>query len=131
MKMKPSELLAEAKSAAKRAYAPYSKFRVGAALLSDSGEVFCGANIENASYGLTICAERAALACGVSAGARKFIALALFSPDAETELYPCGACLQVLAEFADDLKIYYLGPGETCQQTNLKALLTHPFRSQQ
>jgi cytidine deaminase len=126
--MSPSELLAQAKLAAKRAYAPYSKFRVGTALLAESGEVFCGANIENASYGLTICAERAAVACAVGAGARKFTALALFSPDADKPLYPCGACLQVLAEFADDLKIYTQNKTGKLTRTSLKVLLPKAFR---
>jgi cytidine deaminase len=128
MKMKPNELIAQAKLAAEKAYAPYSKFRVGAALLAASGEVFCGANVENASYGLTICAERAAVACGVSAGARKFTALALFSPDADQPLYPCGACLQVLAEFAEEMKIYTQDGSGKILRTTLKVLLPKAFR---
>jgi cytidine deaminase len=128
MKMPPSELIAQAKLAAKHAYAPYSKFLVGAALLAESGEVFTGVNVENASYGLTICAERAAVACAVSAGARKFIALALFSPDTDQPLYPCGACLQVLAEFVDELKIYTRNKTGKLTRTSLKVLLPKAFR---
>jgi cytidine deaminase len=128
MKINPNKLLAQAKAAAAQAYAPYSKFRVGAALLAESGEVFCGANVENASYGLTLCAERSAAVCGVSAGVRKFTALALFSPDADAPLYPCGACLQVLAEFADDLIIYSAGKNANIISTSLQALLPQAFR---
>lgn len=100
------ELLQQAREAALNAYAPYSSFYVGAALLTDDGEVFTGANVENASYGLSVCAERAAVFAAAAAGKRRFSALALYSPSAEGRLYPCGACLQVLAEFADEMEIY-------------------------
>jgi len=93
------KLLAAAKAAQRRAYAPYSKFRVGAALLTKSGKIYTGCNVENASYGLTICAERVALAKAVSEGHRKFKAIAVVAPSAG--LSPCGACRQVLAEFGE------------------------------
>jgi len=128
MTMKPNELMAQAKLASEKAYAPYSKFRVGAALLAASGEVFCGANVENASYGLTICAERAAVACGVSAGERKFTALALFSPDTDKPLYPCGACLQVLAEFGKNLDIFTRANKGKIRHFPLKELLPKIFK---
>jgi cytidine deaminase len=101
---------------------------VGAALLAESGEVFCGANVENASYGLTICAERAAVACGVSAGVRKFVALALFSPDTDKPLYPCGACLQVLAEFGKNLDIFTQAKKGKIRHFPLKELLPKIFK---
>jgi cytidine deaminase len=93
------KLIAAAKTAQRNAYAPYSKFHVGAALLAKNGKVFTGVNIENASYGLTICAERVALTKAVSEGHRKFQAIAVVAPS--RVLSPCGACRQVLAEFGE------------------------------
>jgi len=93
------KLLVAAQAAQRRAYAPYSKFRVGAALLLANGKIFTGCNVENASYGLTICAERVAIAKAVSEGCRKFQAIAIVAPC--TAPTPCGACRQVLAEFGD------------------------------
>lgn len=120
-------LLQCAKEAAKNAYAPHSKFPVGAALLAETGEVYLGANVENASLGLTICAERAAVAAAVTLGARKFTAIAIFSPKAKTPLYPCGACLQVLAEFAADLDIFTTSAEGKTLRATLKKLLPKAF----
>jgi cytidine deaminase len=121
------DLLRLAEEASKNAYAPYSKFSVGAALLTDKGETFTGVNVENVSSGLTVCAERNAIACAVAAGARRFKAIAIFSPSAKKPLYPCGACLQVLAEFASDLNIHLKGPAGRPLRTTLKKLLPHAF----
>ena len=93
------QLLAAAQAARRQAYAPYSKFRVGAALLAADGKIFTGANVENASYGLTICAERVAVTKAVSEGHKKFQAIAIVAPSARPT--PCGACRQVLIEFGD------------------------------
>lgn len=102
----PVEKLIKAALAAREmAYAPYSRFRVGAALLTAEGKVYTGCNVENASYGLTVCAERVALFKAVSEGSRKFAALAVVS-DSTIHCVPCGACRQVLAEFGRDLKIF-------------------------
>jgi len=93
------ELFELARKAADFAYAPYSKFRVGAALVAEDGTIFTGCNVENRSFGLTICAERSAVVQGVSKGYKKFIALAISTPDSEKPVGPCGACRQVLSEF--------------------------------
>lgn len=95
------ELMARADAARENSYSPYSRYRVGCAILASSGEIYAGANIENASYGATICAERAAVCNMVMGGDRKIEALAVFTDDAG---FPCGICLQVLIEFAIDPK---------------------------
>lgn len=101
-------LIAAARAAQALAYAPYSNFKVGAALESTEGAVFTGCNVENASYGLTICAERAALSAAVSAGAQRFRRAVVVS-DVDPPAAPCGACRQVLAEFGLDLAIEGVG----------------------
>ena len=93
------ELLQKAFLAAQTAYVPYSRFRVGAALLGDDGVVYLGCNVENRSFGLTICAERTAVTKAVSEGQRSFRALAIATPDSDVPVGPCGACRQVLSEF--------------------------------
>ena len=92
-------LFAHALEAAKQSYSPYSRFKVGAALLCADGSVFSGTNIENRSFGLTTCAERNALAAAVGAGKRAFAGIVVATPDAEYPVSPCGACRQVLSEF--------------------------------
>lgn len=91
-------LVAVAWEAREMAYAPYSKFHVGAALLAEDGRVFSGCNVENISYGLTNCAERVAIGAAIAAGVRKFVAVAVVA-DTTVPISPCGACRQVLAEF--------------------------------
>jgi cytidine deaminase len=102
-------LVQAARAVQAKAYAPYSNFRVGAALESDSGDVFVGCNVENASYGLTICAERAAVCAAVSAGARRF-RRAVVVTDSDPPAAPCGACRQVLSEFGTELRVEAIGP---------------------
>lgn len=108
--MSADELLLRARQVRRHAHAPYSRFRVGAAVRDEQGRIFVGCNVENASYGLTICAERNAVAAAVAAGARRLCALTVVT-SAVPPAPPCGACLQVLAEFADpDLPITLAGP---------------------
>lgn len=94
------ELLHKAWEARERAYAPYSRFAVGAALLTTDGRIFTGCNVENISYGLTICAERVAVGTAIAAGFHNFLGLAVVA-DTTTPVSPCGACRQVLSEFGD------------------------------
>jgi len=123
------ELVAAARAARERAYAPYSGSRVGAALRTDQGEVVAGANVENASYGLAICAERAAVAAAVALGHRRFEAIAVAGPGPDP-VTPCGACRQVLREFPRgvDLEVLCAGEaGERVLATTLGALLPDSF----
>ena len=119
------KLIQAAIDARQRAYAPYSRFAVGSAILAKSGEIFDGVNVENASYGLTICAERAAVFVAVSHGVREFEAMAIAAAGQAT---PCGACRQVLAEFADELTILLIDPDQPddVREASLSELL--PFR---
>tara|TARA_R110002072_G_scaffold228234_6_gene385140 strand:+ start:18722 stop:19141 length:420 start_codon:yes stop_codon:yes gene_type:complete len=119
-------LVHKARDVRKNAYAPASKFLVGAALLTVDGRVFVGCNVENASYGLTICAERSAICAAVAAGARDVVAVAV-ATDLEEPARPCGACRQVLAEFGVDMEVLLVGRGEDVATTTLAKLLPEPF----
>ena len=124
--MKSEELLRLSKKAAETAYAPYSRFRVGAALLCSDGSVVTGANVENRSFGLTNCAERTALFTAVAAGKRDFSALAVTCLDAEAPVSPCGACRQVLSEFAEPaMPVYFQDKNGKVVETTVGALF--PF----
>ena len=119
-----AELVAVAREARDTAYAPYSGFAVGAALRTKSGRVYSGSNVENASYGVTICAERVAIFKAVSAGEREFEALAVVS---ETVAPPCGACRQVLAEFGLDTKVIIAGLDDSQEVHTVRDLLPIAF----
>jgi cytidine deaminase len=122
-----SDLIAAARNAQSNAYAPFSNFKVGAALLTDDDKVFTGANVENSSYGLTNCAERSAVFTAVSAGQRKFKRLAVFS-SCSPPASPCGACRQVLYEFAPELEIICANDKGETTKFKLNELLPAGFR---
>jgi cytidine deaminase len=121
------QLIEAARRARTHAYAPYSKFSVGAAVLTASGEIVRGCNVENASYGLTTCAERTAIFTAVAAGHTAFVGLAVATPGAHP---PCGACRQVLAEFCDDLPVLLVDAEGLLpvRTTRLAELLPHRFQ---
>lgn len=120
------DLVRAAKDMVKRAHAPYSKFRVGAAIETKDGKIFKGCNVENASYGLSICAERSAVSAAVAAGETEFVRIAVATSSGKPTA-PCGACRQVLAEFAGDLEVILLGSTGT-ETTSLVELLPRAFR---
>jgi len=119
-------LIAQAIAARDAAYAPYSGYRVGAALRTADGRVFTGCNVENAAYSPSICAERVAVAKAVEAGARQFVAVAVATAS-DPPATPCGVCRQVLREFATDLEILCVNPGGGRRDFRLAALLPEGF----
>ena len=121
-------LVEEAQAALANSHAPYSEFRVGAALRTQSGKVFRGVNVENASLGLSMCAERVALFNAVAAGEKKFDAIAI-ATFAESPTPPCGACRQVMLEFADELAIHLVVAGHPVETHTLTELAPRPFKS--
>lgn len=123
--VRADDLVALARSTRDRAYAPYSGFRVGAAVQSETGALYAGCNIENATYGATLCAERAAIAAMVAAGESRLVALAVYT-EADELTMPCGICRQVLREFADDATVIVAGPNAQ-RKTTLARLLPEPF----
>ncbi|MGA9756111.1 MAG: cytidine deaminase [Desulfobaccales bacterium] len=121
------QLIDAARRAREAAYAPYSNFKVGAAVLTAAGEIFSGCNIENASFGATICAERVAIFTAVAGGCRGLTALAVIA-DTPEPVAPCGMCRQVLAEFSPDCRIIMANLAGQKRLVNLKELLPLAFR---
>ena len=119
-------LLAAALAARENAFAPFSKFKVGAAVEDESGRIHTGCNVENATYGLTLCAERVALFKAISEGARQFRRVAV-AADTDTLTPPCGACRQVLWEFCGDVEIALVNPRGKIETYRLQELLPKPF----
>lgn len=122
-----TRLASEAIEAQNRAYAPYSDFAVGAALLLDDGSIVHGCNVENATFGATVCAERTAVGTAVALGKRKFLAIAVVTP-ADSCVAPCGICRQVLAEFAENLPILLSNNAGEHEFVTLDNLLPHQFK---
>jgi cytidine deaminase len=119
-------LIAAALAARENAFAPYSKFKVGAALEDSEGRIHTGCNVENATYGLTVCAERVALLKAVSEGVRSFRRVAVVA-DTEALTPPCGACRQFLWEFCGDIEIVFANPRGQSETWRLKDLFPKPF----
>lgn len=119
-------LKAAAKEASARAYAPYSKFKVGAAVLTESGRIFVGCNVENASYGLCNCAERTAIFSAVAAGERKFKCVVVYTPT-PTATAPCGACRQVIYEFGPRIRVHSFCKALDRIDGSIKSLLPAAF----
>lgn len=124
--MKYKELVGEAIRAKKYAYAPYSNFSVGAALLTREGRIYRGCNVESASYGATICAERTAVFKSVSEGARNIEAIAIVS-DSDDYTYPCGICRQVIVEFGKDIRVVVAKSEEDFKIYTIEELLPNSF----
>jgi len=127
--MSPSEdqLIQHARDAQKQAYAPYSQFAVGAALLTEDGRIFSGCNVENSTFGATICAERTAVFTAVCNGARRFMKIAIVSDD-EIPVMPCGICRSVLFEFSPDIEIISVGLSGAVEKIRLSQLYPKGFR---
>lgn len=120
------ELKRHALEAAGAAYCPYSGFAVGAAVLAENGAIFAGCNVENASYGLTICAERNAVFQAVAKGASRVVAVAIYTPTGEPT-FPCGACRQVINEFGPDADVFCFCDGPDILHHKIGDLLPHTF----
>lgn len=125
-KVSKKALMEEAKKARKWAHAPFSNFKVGAALLASDGRVFTGCNVENATYGLTVCAERVAIFKAVSEGARKFSQIVIAAATRDLTP-PCGACRQILWEFCGDIPVVLTNLTGQTEQFRLSSLFPRPF----
>lgn len=124
--MKYKELIEVARNAKNHSYSPYSKFRVGAAVLTKTGKIYSGCNIENSSYSLTICAERIALFKAISVGEREFVAIVI-STDEKDFTTPCGACRQVISDLAGNIEIILTNGSGKTKKFRTNDLLPYPF----
>jgi cytidine deaminase len=121
-----TSLVEAARSVRTRAHAPFSKFLVGAALEAEDGRVFTGCNVENATYGLTVCAERVAVFKAISEGARRFVRVAVVA-DTPTLTPPCGACRQILWEFCGDTELILANLSGAAERIRLSSIFSRPF----
>jgi cytidine deaminase len=121
------ELITRARHAQKNAYAPFSQYKVGAALLTDNGQIYSGCNVENSTYGATNCAERTAVFTAVCDGARSFQKIAVVT-DSEEPVMPCGICRNVLYEFSPNMEIIAVGASGKTERIQLSALFPKGFR---
>jgi len=127
MKINPKNLLKLASDAAENAYAPYSKFKVGACALYDDGSVYTGCNVENASYGLSLCAERNTISSAIADGKHEgLVAVAIYNPNCKL-CYPCGACRQWISEFSKDVKIFVQDESGNPKEFTIEELLPFSF----
>lgn len=124
------ELIEQAKDAIQHCYAPYSQFRVGAAILDEAGQIHVGVNVENASYGMTQCAERNAICSAIANGAKSITAVVIYTPT-ETPTPPCGACRQVIREFASHATVLSVCDSERRIESTIDDLLPHSFNQAQ
>ena len=124
--MTDRELINKARDAAEHSYAPYSRFRVGAALECADGTVYKGCNVENVSYGLSICAERVAFTKAISEGKRKFTRIAVYA-DSDDYCMPCGACRQFMIEFSDEMEVLCAKSGGRYVSYKIRELLAYAF----
>ena len=122
------EMKETAREASKKAYCPYSKFSVGAAVITKEGRIFVGCNVENASFGLTICAERNAIFGAIAQGQKDIVAVVIFTPT-EKPAAPCGACRQVISEFNPRAEVYSFFNSEEFLHYNMQELLPNSFTS--
>jgi cytidine deaminase len=127
MPLSDKQLIQKARAAKTHAYAPYSQFTVGAALLTEEGKVFTGCNVENSTFGATVCAERTAVFSAVCHGSRRFEKIAIVT-DKEEPAMPCGICRSVLFEFAPDLEVIAVGSSGVTEKTTLSELYPKGFR---
>jgi cytidine deaminase len=126
MSLSDNQLIQRAKDAQTHAYAPYSKFRVGAAILSEDDRVFTGCNVENSTFGATICAERTAVFTAVCQGVRRFTKIVIVS-DSDEPVMPCGICRSVLYEFSPDMEVIAVGSTGKVETANLSQLYPKAF----
>ncbi len=122
------KLIKKAIEVSQNSYSPYSQFKVGAALLTTTGKIFTGTNIENSSYPAGVCAERVAIFNAISAGEKEFQMLAIYNQEQDKLFYPCGICRQVISEFSKDLPILVANDVDNYVETNIKELLPKAFK---
>ena len=124
--MTPEKLVAIAREVQQNSYSPYSGFKVGAALLTTGGNIYTGVNVENASYGLTICAERVAIYTAIAGGEKEFSSITVVGANKDYT-YPCGACLQVMAEFSPNMRVVVTDGNNNYKEYFLRDLLPQLF----